>query len=216
LAAGTDFPCNERKPIGSLLTYTSIPAGKLIYRNWIEGIAQGRTVISTNGHEEFLDLKVNGTAGPGDEILRDKQSRFPVKIRWSAIQPLSGRIELIQNGKVIATQEGKADVGKPLELATSVEFKESGWLSARRMNEQGHQTHTAAVFVTIHQTPVRASAEDALYFVRFIDNMLAKTNPGGPWNQYFIKELTTVQKRYRQAREIYQKIALESQSRQGK
>jgi hypothetical protein len=213
LAAATDFPCNDRKPIGSLLTYVSVPGGKLVYRKWIEGIAKGRTVISTNGHDEFLDLKVNRIAGPGDEIHRDKPDRFPVTVRWTANQPLSGRIELVHNGKVIAKQEGTATVGKPVELLTSVEFKESGWLCARRMNEQGHQTHTAAVFVKIKEAPVRASAEDALYFVRFIENLLEKTSPGGPWNQYFIKDLAPVQNRYRQAREIYQKIANEAQSR---
>jgi hypothetical protein len=216
LAAGTDFPCNDRKPIGSLLTYASIPVRKLTYDDWIKAVAQGRTVISTNGHSEFLDLKVNGTAGPGGEILRDKPSRLPVKVRWTAIQPLNGRIELILNGKIIATQEGKADTGKPVMLSTSVEFKESSWLCARRMDEQGHQTHTAATFVTIHKDSIRVSAEDALYFVRFIDNLLVKTNPGGSWNQYFSKELATVQNRYRQAREIFQKIALEAQSRPGK
>ena len=215
LAMGTDFPCNERKPIGSLLTYTSIPNGKLTYRNWIEGIARGRTVISTNGHDEFLDLKVNRVAGPGDEIRRDKPERFPVTVRWTATLPLSGRIELVHNGKVIAIQEGEAATGKPVELSTSVEFKASGWLCACRMNDQGHQTHTAAVFVTIHQAPVRASSDDALYFVRFIDNLLQKTSAGGPWNQYFNKDLTAVHNRYRQAQEIYQRIAKEAQIQKG-
>ena len=32
----------------------------MTYRNWIEGIANGRTVVSRNGHNEFLSLAVNG------------------------------------------------------------------------------------------------------------------------------------------------------------
>ncbi len=213
LAAATDFPCNDRKPIGSLLTYVSVPGGKLTYRSWIEGIAKGRTVISTNGHEEFLDLKVDGRARPGDEIRLPREKRLPVMVRWTSLQPLQGRIELVQNGKVVGTQEAKASSGSPVEMRTSLNFKESGWVCARRMNEQGHQTNTAAVFIKVNQAPVRASAEDALYFVRFIDNLLEKTSPGGPWNQYFSKDLAAAQNRYRQAREIYQKIANEAQFR---
>jgi hypothetical protein len=211
LAAGTDFPCNDRKPIGGLLTFVSIPGGRFTYRNWIEGIAQGRTVISTNGHDEFLDLRVNGNAGPGEEIRLNKGGQTSVTVRWTASKPFGGRIELVRNGKVVATKQGTASPTAPVELRTSVEFKDSGWLCARRMNEQGHQTHTAAVFVTVQQTPVRASVEDAAFFVRFIDGLIQKTSVGGPWNQYFAKDLAAAQGRYRQAREVFQRIAREAQ-----
>ena len=40
--------------IGSLLTYVQVAGGQMTYRNWIEGIAAGRTVVSRNGHDEFL------------------------------------------------------------------------------------------------------------------------------------------------------------------
>ena len=42
----------------------------MTYRKWIEGIAKGRTVVSRNAHNEFLDLKVNGyfTALPGAPV----------------------------------------------------------------------------------------------------------------------------------------------------
>lgn len=211
LAAATDFPCNERQPIGSLLTYVLVPGGKLTYHKWIEGIAKGRTVISTHGHEEFLDLKVDGSSKPGDEIRLPQGKRLPVTVRWTSLQPLKGRIELVRNGEVVESQEGSVSPGAPVELHASLDFKESGWLCARRMNEQGHQTHTAAVFIKVNQALVRASAEDALYFVRFIDNLLEKTSPGGPWSQYFSKDLASAQSRYRQARDIFQNIADEAQ-----
>ena len=40
----------------------------MTYRNWIDGIKAGRTVISRNGNKEFLDLKVANTASPGDKL----------------------------------------------------------------------------------------------------------------------------------------------------
>ena len=149
LAAGTDFPCNCRKPIGSLLTYVFLPQGRLNYRDWIEGIARGRTVVSRNGHEEFLDLRVNGTAGPGDEVPIGAGGSVQVGIRWSAIKELGGTVELVRNGTVVASQEGSAGPGRPLLLTARQEFERSGWLCARRMDTRGHQTHTAAVFVSV-------------------------------------------------------------------
>src|SRR5690606_31182444 len=66
IAAGTDYPCNSSRDLGLLLTYVQVPDGQLTYRKWIDGIKAGRTVVSRNGHREFLDLKVNGNATPGD------------------------------------------------------------------------------------------------------------------------------------------------------
>lgn len=212
LAAGTDFPCNFRKPIGSLLTYVSIPNGRLNYRDWIEGVAKGRTVVSRNGHEEFLDLRVNGTAGPGDEIRLGSGGTVQVSVGWSATRKLSGTLELVSNGKVVVAQKGTAGPGSPLVLATSHNFRRSGWLCARRMDARGHQTHTAAVFVTVGRAPVRTSAADAEFFVRYIDSLILKTSPGGEWNQYFGQGLAAAQSRYRQARLIFGKIAAEARA----
>ena len=68
LAAGTDYPCNNREPLGSLLTFVNLRNKPLAYRDWIEGIKLGRTVISRNGHNEFLEMKVNDKYSPGDVI----------------------------------------------------------------------------------------------------------------------------------------------------
>ena len=67
-AAGTDFPCNNSRPFGSLLTYVQVKDQPLTYQKWIEGIKNGRTVVTTNGHAEFLNLKINAKASPGDVI----------------------------------------------------------------------------------------------------------------------------------------------------
>ena len=58
--------------------------------------------------------------------------------------------------------------------------------------------------------PVRASAEDAEYFVKWIDNILNNIAPGGAWNHFFTHDIETVQNRYREAREIYSKILIEA------
>jgi hypothetical protein len=209
-AAGTDFPCNNSEPFGSLLTYVQVKDKPFTYRQWVEGIKNGRTVVTTDGHKEFLDLHLNGSSTPGDEIrLKDKGS-LSAEVVWTSIAEQKGRIELVLNGKVVATQEGTADPAKPVILKANIPIQESSWICARRMDEKGHRSHTAPVYISIKNKPVRESADDAKYFIKWIDKTIANTSPGGPWNKYFTHDLDVVQNRYRQARSIYEEIAREA------
>lgn len=208
-AAATDFPCNAHQPIGTQLTYVRTADGVLSYRGWIDGIAAGRTVVSRNGHREFLDLKVNGKAGPGDELSLDAKGSVEVEARWSAATALEGRIELVRNGVVVAAHDASA----PADLHARVDFRDSGWIAARRMDAHGHQLHTGAVFVTVNKAPVRASATDADFFVRFIDNLIRRTSAGGAWSSFFTNDREAAQVRYLRAKSVYQRIATEARSR---
>jgi hypothetical protein len=210
-AAGTDFPCNGGEPIGSLLTYVQVKGSPLTYEKWIDGIKNGRTVVSLNGHSEFLDLIVNDNAGPGEEINLKQGGTVTVNVKWTAAKELTGTIELVCNGKVVAIREGTAKSGQPVLLKTSLEMPESSWICARRMNENGHQSHTAPVYVSVNNEPVRASAEDAEYFVDWIDHLIRKTSPNHDWNRYFTNDLNNVQNRYRQAKAVYETIKSEAE-----
>jgi O-glycosyl hydrolase len=212
LAAGTDYPCNDRAPLGTLRTYVQVKDRKLTYSKWVEGIARGRTVVSRVGGSEFLALQVNRTATPGDEIQLGGAGPVQVEVRWSVSRLSHGRIELVRNGVVVASIDGSASLGKPLVLSTAVPFTDSGWLCARRTDgdASGHKTHTAAVYVTVNHAPLRASASDARYFIDWIDRLLTKTGPGGEWNRFFPTQLEAEQARFRQARDIYRRIARES------
>jgi hypothetical protein len=166
--------------------------------------------VTTNGHIEFLDLKVGGEASPGDEIKLKGKGTITIEVNWTTTEKLTGRIELVCNGEVVAVQEGTARPEEPVILKTSLLFKESSWICARRMDDNGHQSHTAPVYITVNNTPVRASAEDAQYFVSWIDNILKNIAPGGPWNQYYIHDLDVIQERYIRARTIYKDIVKEA------
>jgi hypothetical protein len=209
-AAGTDFPCNNSQPFGSLLTYVQVKDQPMTYRKWVEGIKNGRTVVTTNGHVEFLDFHVNGAASPGDEIKLKKKGTINPEVTWTTTKELTGRIEFICNGKVVATKEGTSRPGEPVRLKTELKIDESSWICARRMDTTGHQSHTAPVYISVKDKPVRASEEDAQFFVDWIDNILANIKPEGPWNQYFTHDLDVVQQRYEKARNVYKTIALES------
>ena len=212
LAAGTDYPCNGGAAFGTLLTYVKVPDGKLTYRKWIEGIKKGNTVVSRNGHNEFLDLSVNGILNPGDELKLKNKGIIGVEVKWTANKEIDGRIELVYNGKVVATQAGLVKPGIPVILNTKQLFAQSGWLCARRMDDKGHQTHTAPVYVFVNNKLIRTSVEDAQYFVKWIDNILTNIAPDGLWSKYYTHDLNLVQNRYKQAREMYAKISREAQN----
>lgn len=210
-AAGTDFPCNSYEPLGSQLTYVLVNDPPLTYHKWIDGIKRGRTVVSMNGHNEFLDLKVGeNSANPGDEINIGEEASLGIEVTWTSKLEQTGWIELVCNGEVIARQEGSVSPAYPVTLKTSHTFNQSSWICARRMDETGHQSHTAPVYVIHNNAPIRSSAGDAQYFVNWIDNILANIAPGGPWNQYFTHDLDVVQARYRQARAVYESIEKEA------
>jgi len=213
LAAATDFPCNFKQPIGTQLTYVQTADGKLSYRGWIEGLAKGHTVVSRNAHREFLDLKVNGTNAPGDEMRLSGKGSVNANVRWSAATPLSGRIELVRNGTVVASRDASAHPGAPATLSATITFDDSGWIAARRIDAKGHQVHTGAVYVTVNSAPVRASSADAEFFVCFIDNLLRQTSPGVAWGSFFAHDRDAAQARYRRARGIYERIAAEARAR---
>jgi O-glycosyl hydrolase len=208
LAAGTDFPCNESEPLGTLLTYVQVKKG-LTYDKWIRGIKEGRTVVSRNAHNEFIELKADGNHEPGDEIKIKNGKRVSLSVRWTGLIALSGSVELVCNVKVIASQAATVSPGKPFVFNTTHEITESSWICARRMDENGHETHTAPIYFIVNKKPVRASAEDAQFFINWIDKLLEKTSPGGPWNRYFTHDLDTVQGRYKKAKNIYIKVLQE-------
>jgi hypothetical protein len=207
-AGGSDYPCGSN--IGQTLTYVQIPSGPLTYRNWIQGLAAGRTVVSRSGHNEFLNLKVNGTAGPGDEIQLTNAGPVSVTAQWSAVAKLSGTIELVKNGVVVGSLAANVTASSPATFSANIAFTNSGWLCARRMNNGAHALQTAAVFVTVNHAPVRASVDDAQFYVQWMDNLLALTSPGSAWSSYFVTNRAQAQARYTAARTVYQQIAREA------
>lgn len=208
LAAGTDFPCNADEPLGTLLTYVKVD-DQLTYGKWIDGIKKGNTVVSRNGHNEFLELTINDTAQPGDEIKLDENGSASIRVKWSAIKQLSGSIELVSNGKVIAALQGTVKPGDPIVFNTTATFAKSSWVCARHMDKDGHETHSSPVYISINNQPIRASAADAKFFIAWIDNILKNIEPGAKWHKYFPNDYTAIKARYLKAKNIYQNILKE-------
>lgn len=210
LAAGSDYPCNAS--IGHLLTFAQTASGTMDYHAWAQAIARGRTVVSRNARHGFLDLRVDGAATPGDEIALTGAGSVQVVARWTSNESLARTIEFVSNGVVVASKEAGAGPDAPDSLVATVEFQKSGWVCARVMGPDGHELHTAAVFVIVQGAPIRASAKDARFYVRWIESLIANTSPGGAWESYFPTEWSAVQARFLTAKAMYEQIAEDAAS----
>ena len=103
--------------------------------------------------------------------------------------------------------------GAAAVFETTADFAHSGWLAARRMDWQnGHQTHTGAVFVIVDSKPIRVSSSDAEFFVKWIDSLLEKTSPAGAWSKFLSHDRESAQKRYGEARAIFERIVVEAKA----
>ncbi|MBX2921648.1 MAG: CehA/McbA family metallohydrolase [Chitinophagaceae bacterium] len=202
LAAGTDFPCNNFEPLGTVRTYAHVNEN-LSYNNWIGAIREGRTVISRLGDKEFLDVKVNGSQIPGSSIQLTGKQKINIEVTWHADSDAKGEIEILCNGKVIANAGGTATPGKPFVLKTSFEVDQSSWIAARRVSGNEYHTHTSPVYVYINDKNIMAGKDDALYFVHWIDNILTHIADDGKWKKYFPETLDKVRMHYQQAKDYY-------------
>jgi hypothetical protein len=168
-------------------------------------------VVSRNAHNEFLDLKVNDSSQPGDEIHLEGNQPLRVRIEWRSVRNDLGRIELVQNGSVVAWKMAEVGPDSPAVFETTLAFRRSGWLAARRMDWQnGHRSHTGAVYVIVNNAPIRASASDAHFFVSWIDNLLKQSSPEGEWSSFFSNDREAAQARYRKARAIFLQREIEA------
>ena len=209
-AAGSDFPCAAQ--IGDLTTFVKVD-GPLTYEKWIAGIRDGRTVISRNGRREFLNLTVNSTNIPGDEVhLPQGGGTVSVNAIWSANASYSGTLEIVKNGVVVASKSASVTSSTTSNITANVTFTNSGWLAVRRMDGSSqHKCHTAAVFVTVDNQPVRASLADAQFYVNWMDQLLSRTQVGGAWANYFsASNRPSALARYQAARSNYVQIAAEA------
>ncbi len=126
--------------------------GELTVANWLNGLKQGRTYI-TNG--TFLELTADGKP-IGETITAAGPTTVRVRARGLGRNAFQ-RIELIQNGLVVATVACRETDGVyAAELEQDVEFRESGWLALRIPSEAGQNewgrklfAHTSPIYVDL-------------------------------------------------------------------
>jgi hypothetical protein len=148
VVGGTDKMSSE-VPVGAIRTYARLdPDRPLSFDAWAEAVRAGRTFVSSGS---LIDLEVDGKQ-PGDVVkLGRRGGSVEVRATAWAAQPLIDRVELIHDGRVVASKgEGPAD---RVVLTERVAVTASGWLAARATSSA--QIRSAfATGMGAHSSPV--------------------------------------------------------------
>jgi hypothetical protein len=122
---GTD-KMSAGMPVGGVRTYTRAGDGPVTFDGWAAAVRAGRTMTSTG---PFIDLRVEG-AEVGDELrVPGNGGNVTVEAVASGFQPL-GRLEIVHNGRVVASAAPDADRYR-ITLNATIRVEADGWIAAR-------------------------------------------------------------------------------------
>jgi hypothetical protein len=172
VVGGTDKMSAE-VPVGAIRTYARLdPEQPLSFAAFAEAVRAGRTFVSSG---TLIDIEVDGR-GQGNVVpFGPDGGTVEVKVRAWAAQPFIDTIELVHDGRVIATSGGGGATER-LELSERVAVSASGWLAARATSSAF--IHSAfSTSMGAHSSPVYLdvagrrpySAEDARMIATIID-----------------------------------------------
>ena len=202
ILGGSDYPC---LPDGAGTVRTLFPASAGTgYEGWLNAIRTGQSVVAGN-RPGWLDISVNGQ-GMGSTL--DVASGESVEVVVSANLAEAGIVEIVVNGAVQDSAQVSAGESR---TAFTIPLIASSWIAARAPG-----FHTSPIYVRVDGEPIRASAADADYFVRFIDDLLRQIDAGAfTYHDYSAEqiraEFAAVRDLYLAAREVFVQRATESQ-----
>jgi TolB protein len=212
--AGTDaFPnfASLRGPPGLLRTYVKLgPA--LDHRRWLDAIKAGRTFVTNAPLLEFA----LGKREPGEEIMLPAGThQLVARVRLRSNVPVD-RLEIIGNGAVVASIP-LAGARDSADTTVTLRVGRSGWYVLRAWSARATTPvldlypfgSTSPVYVTVGGLPVR-SAEDARYFVQWVDRVEAAARAQTSWNTD--EERDAVLTSIARARAVYEKRLREAEA----
>jgi hypothetical protein len=211
----TDFPCINGSRVGMGRVYVQLgkKTDMIDYAAWCKGIQQGRSYVS-DGYAHALEFSVNGTAPGFGDVKLDAAGKVKVAAKVAFAKDVAlgtapgaqaptgntRKLELVVNGKVVASKDIPAD-DKEHDVAFDVQVDKSSWIAIRHFP----QMHTNPVNVIVGGKPIRASKASAQWCIGAIEQLWRVRGPG-------IKadERDEAEKTFKKALDIYKKIVEES------
>jgi TolB protein len=208
-AAGTDFMGNYaslRGPVGLNRVYAEVELGPLKIAPWLAAIKAGRT-FATNG--PLLRFSLGGQ-GIGEEVRLDKKEEVKFSAEMNSIVPIE-HLQIICNGKVARDLAMNGD-RMSAHVNGSIQAEASGWCVLRAFSDKAEfpildlypYATTSPVYISMTGVPLH-NAADAVYFVAWIDRLLAAARNNISWNTEAEKQ--SVLSMLQQARVKYAKMA---------
>jgi Tol biopolymer transport system component len=204
--AGTDAMANFaslRGPVGLNRVYSRVPAGPLNIGAWLDSLKHGRT-FATNGPLLGFSL---GDRQPGDELhlpAGENKVKFSVWLR--SFVPLD-HLQVICNGEVVRDLKLSGD-GETADVEDTIPISRSGWCLLRAWNDKPEHpvldqypyATTSPIYVTVAgSNPKRA--DDAAYFIAWIDRLTEETKSNQDWNT--VAEKNAMLEMLNSARKVY-------------
>ena len=209
ISAGTDSFTNRVMHFvpGGGRVYVHVP-GEFSYLKWIANYKKGRS-FATNG--PMVDLSVNGHR-PGAELRLDPDDpTLKIVAEARSLVPIE-RLEVVANGKVVATATPKEPAGSEhhLRFEGALKIDASSWVAAR-VHGPGHRlvvndpeafAHTSPVYCIVGDKPIR-SASDATFWVDWIDQLIDLVRKEGVFATS--EKRDSVIDLFRRAQDVYRK-----------
>jgi lipoprotein NlpI len=192
-------------PLGWGRVYVHLP-GKFSYEAWVKGLNAGNSFV-TNG--PLLMVTVDGKEMGHRFQQKPVAKAYHISGEAASTTPL-GRIEIVQNGKVVRTLTPKnhktAQGGYISRIDTEVSIASSSWLLVRcfeaRPDRRIRFAHTAPVHIAVAGKPLRPRKEEVAYLIKRVKEEIARSEKVLP--QEAMVE-------YREALQRYEAIAKTAQ-----
>jgi len=204
--AGSDTMANYaslRGPVGLTRVYTRIPKGATGTAQWLDSLKQGHT-FATNG--PLLGFTLGGKAA-GDELkLPAGESKVEFSAWLRSIVPVD-HLEVVCNGHVVSDLKLSGD-RQSADVKGTIPISQTGWCVLRASSDKPeHPVLDDYVYATTSPTYVSLAgsapkpAEDAAFFVAWIDRLTEAAKANQNWNT--AAERDSVLQTLDRARQVY-------------
>ena len=185
--AGSDTMANYaslRGPVGLTRVYAKVPKGNVSHAVWLDALKHGRTFAS-NG--PLLGFTLDGKE-IGDEIeLSSGEHQLRFKAWMRSIVPVD-HLEIVCDGHVVSDLQLNGD-RKSVDAEGVIPISRTGWCVLRASSDKPeHPILDDFVYATTSPLYIRMkgsaakSAEDATYFIAWIDRLIVTAQANRDWN----------------------------------
>jgi hypothetical protein len=207
--AGSDTMANYaslRGPVGLTRVYASVPDTAVGTAPWFDSLKQGRTFV-TNG--PLLGFTLGGKA-VGEELkLPAGENKVMFTSSLRSFVPVD-HFEVICNGRVLRDLKTDSD-RQTADVKGTIAISQTGWCVLRASSDQPEHpvlddyvyATTSPIYVSVEGSVARP-ADDAAFFITWIDRLVQATKANNNWNT--TAERASVLQMLDQARQVYVRL----------